>query len=74
MMSNSKAFDAFITLNRYFALVQSNKPTRQQAEEAAHSLCQLYGVSNEQELLQLNDSTIVQAYTELKAKIMKDAI
>ncbi|MFC5449522.1 hypothetical protein [Paenibacillus aestuarii] len=73
-MSNSKAFDAFITLNRYFALIQTSKPTRQQADEAVRSLCQLYGVSNEQELLMQNDSTIIQAYTELKAKIMKDAI
>ncbi|MEC0225893.1 MULTISPECIES: hypothetical protein [Paenibacillus] len=70
----SDHFSAFASLNRYFALSQTSKPTLQQAEEAAAQLYLIYGAASEEELLQKADSEIIEIYTETKNKIFNAAM
>ncbi|MEW9699643.1 hypothetical protein [Paenibacillus sp. SI8] len=72
-IKTSDSFDAFASLHRYFAWIESSKPTSKQADEAIALLCQIYGASTEEELLQLGDSEITAAYQEMKHKILKEA-
>jgi hypothetical protein len=65
------SFAAFAALNRYFALIESTKPTLKQAEEAMIFLCQIYGANNEEELIQRGDTAIIETYNELKYEILK---
>lgn len=70
----SDNFSAFASLNRYFALIETSKPTMQQAEDAAALLCRIYGAENEEELLLQGNSELIDIYTEMKAKILKAAM
>lgn len=70
----SDNFSAFASLNRYFALIETSKPTMQQAEDAAALLCRIYGAKNEEELLLRGSSELIDIYTEMKAKILKAAM
>ncbi|MZQ84730.1 hypothetical protein GQF01_21720 [Paenibacillus sp. 5J-6] len=70
----SDNFSAFASLNRYFALIETSKPTMQQAEDAAALLCRIYGAANEEELLLQGNSELIDIYTEMKAKILKAAM
>jgi hypothetical protein len=70
----SDNFSAFASLNRYFALIETSKPTMQQAEDAAALLCRIYGAENEEELLLRGNSELIDIYTEMKAKILKAAM
>jgi hypothetical protein len=67
-------FVIFASLNRYFELIQIIKPTLQQAEEAIKLLCQLYGASDEDDLLERGEPQLIETYTELKSKILRVAI
>ncbi|MGO4275789.1 hypothetical protein AB4Z22_39120 [Paenibacillus sp. TAF58] len=68
------SFSAFASLNRFFALIETTKPTIQQAEDAAALLCRIYGAENEKELMQRGDPELIEIYKEIKNKIMKAAI
>ncbi|KRF21492.1 hypothetical protein [Paenibacillus sp. Soil787] len=68
------SFSAFASLNRFFSLIETTKPTIQQADEAAALLCRIYGANNEEELLQRGDPELIEIYNEIKNKILKAAI
>lgn len=70
----SDNFSAFASLNRYFALIETSKPTMEQAEDAAALLCRIYGAENEEELLLQGNTELIDIYTEMKAKILKAAM
>lgn len=67
-------FSAFASLNRFFALIETTKPTIQQAEDAAAQLCLIYGANSEEELLQRGDPELIEIYKEIKNKILKAAM
>ncbi|SDO16244.1 hypothetical protein SAMN04487897_10959 [Paenibacillus sp. yr247] len=73
-IKSADSFAAFASLNRYFALIQSSKPTLQQAEEAIICLCEIYGAANEKILLERGDTELIETYKEIKSKIMKEVI
>ncbi|GFZ82092.1 hypothetical protein GCM10008018_29800 [Paenibacillus marchantiophytorum] len=70
----SDNFSAFASLNRYFTLSQSSKPTLQQAEEAAAALYRMYGADTEEELLLKDDPELIEIYNETKNKIFSAAM
>ncbi|SDN26551.1 hypothetical protein SAMN04487897_102327 [Paenibacillus sp. yr247] len=70
----SDSFSAFASLNRYFALIETSKPTKQQAEDAAALLCRIYGAKSEEELLQRGDPELIDIYKEIKSKILNAAM
>ncbi|MDD9266288.1 hypothetical protein ACFPES_04510 [Paenibacillus sp. GCM10023248] len=72
--TSSDSFSAFASLNRYFALSEQAKPTRQQAEDAAAILCRVYGAESEEQLLQHADPELIDTYKEIKSKILKAAM
>ncbi|TXK85581.1 hypothetical protein [Paenibacillus sp. N3.4] len=74
LTQTSDKFSAFISLNRYFTLIETTKPTRQQAEKAAALLCRIYGAENEKELFQLGDPELIATYKEIKHEILKAAM
>lgn len=61
---------AFASLNRYFARIQTSKPTLKQAEDAIDCLCQIYGAANEEILLERGDPELIETYKQLKNEIM----
>ena len=67
-------FSAFASLNRFFALIETTKPTIQQAEDAAALLCRIYGANSEEELLQRGDAELIDIYKEIKNKILNAAM
>ncbi|SDP01850.1 hypothetical protein SAMN04487897_1318 [Paenibacillus sp. yr247] len=71
-VKSSDSFAAFVSLNRYFTLTESAKPSLKQAEVAVQFLCQMYGAKNEDELFQRGDSDLIATFNEVKAKIMAD--
>lgn len=73
-LTTSDNFSAFASLNRYFELVKTSKPTLQQAEQAVEALCRMYGAKNEEDLRQRADAEIISIFNEMKAKIMKPAL
>ncbi|CAH1202950.1 hypothetical protein PAECIP111891_02160 [Paenibacillus allorhizoplanae] len=72
--TSTEKFAIFASLNRYFELIQIIRPTLQQAEEAIILLCQLYGASDEDDLLERGEPQLIETYTELKSKILQVAI
>jgi hypothetical protein len=70
----SDSFSAFASLNRYFALIETSKPTKQQAKDAAALLCRIYGAKSEEDLLQRGDPELIDIYKEIKSKILKAAM
>lgn len=70
----SDNFSAFASLNRYFALIETSKPTMRQAEDAAALLCQIYGAENEEDLLLRGNLELIDIYNEMKEKILKAAM
>lgn len=71
---SSDSFSAFASLNRYFALSETSKPTARQAEEAAAQLFRIYGAKSEEELLERGDIELIEIYKEIKNKILKAAM
>ncbi|BFT69962.1 hypothetical protein [Paenibacillus sp. P36] len=71
---SSDNFSAFASLNRYFALIETSKPTRQQAEDAAALLCRVYGAESEEDLLLRGYPELIDIYQEMKGKILKAAM
>lgn len=67
-------FSAFASLNRYFALSEKAKPTREQAEDAAAMLYRVYGAESEEQLLQHGDPELIETYKQIKNKILKAAM
>ncbi|MEC0229673.1 hypothetical protein [Paenibacillus alba] len=75
-MSNNDIdnISAFATLHRYMQLSQSSKPTVEQAEAAIVSLCQVYGINDEFELLSHGDKELIEHYNKIKKRIMYYAL
>ncbi|MDQ0896238.1 MULTISPECIES: hypothetical protein [unclassified Paenibacillus] len=69
-LSSADQFGSFLSLNRFFALLESGKPTLSQAQDAIQALCNMYGVKDEEELLLRGDSEITTIFKEMKAKIL----
>lgn len=67
----SDNFSAFASLNRFFALIETSKPTTKQAEDAVVQLYRMYGAKSEEELLQRGDAELIEIYKEMKNKILK---
>lgn len=73
MTQTSDNFSAFASVNRYFELSITTKPTLQEAENAVLQLCKIYGAKNEEELLSRGDTELIKVYKEIKSKIMRAA-
>ncbi|MEC0232278.1 sigma factor-like helix-turn-helix DNA-binding protein [Paenibacillus alba] len=71
MNQQMEGFQAFATLNNFFALTPCKKPTREQAETAVLALCQLYGAESEEAILKQPDKELVQQFLETRDQIMK---
>ncbi|NOU68364.1 hypothetical protein GC096_30520 [Paenibacillus sp. LMG 31461] len=70
LKTSSEKFAIFASLNRYFELIQIIRPTLQQAEEAIILLCNLYGASDEDDLLERIEPELIETYKQLKDKIL----
>lgn len=64
------SFEAFASLNRYFTLTETSKPTIQQAKDAASLLFKVYGAKSEEDLMHRGDTELIKVYKEIKNKIM----
>ncbi|MDR6554527.1 hypothetical protein [Paenibacillus qinlingensis] len=69
----SDNFSAFASLHRYFALIESDKPTPQQAAIAVSQLPLVYGAVNEDDLMKRGGPELIQMYTDIKNKILNAA-
>ncbi|CAN7697046.1 hypothetical protein LJR153_005616 [Paenibacillus sp. LjRoot153] len=75
MMSTqtSDNFSAFASLHRYFALIETDKPTLEQAQIAVSQLHLVYGAESEEDLMKRGGPEIIQMYTDVKNKILNAA-
>jgi hypothetical protein len=69
----SDNFSAFASLHRYFALIETAKPTPEQAELAASQLYLVYGAESEADLMKRGAPELIQMYTDIKNKILNAA-
>ncbi|UKS24322.1 sigma-70 family RNA polymerase sigma factor [Paenibacillus sp. HWE-109] len=65
------SFNAYASLNNYFALTQCNRPTEEQAKAAVLMLCRLYGGESEADIFKQADIELIQSFLDTKAKIME---
>lgn len=69
----SDNFSAFASLHRYFTLIETDKPTQEQAEIAVAKLPLVYGAENEDDLMKRGAPEIIQMYMTIKNKILSAA-
>ncbi|OCT10647.1 hypothetical protein A8709_22665 [Paenibacillus pectinilyticus] len=67
-------FSAFASLHRFFSLIETTKPTPEQADKAVSQLYLIYGATSEEDLMERGAPELIQMYLEIKNKILSAAM
>jgi len=69
MSKSIEGFEGIVSVNRFYAASQTEKPTLQEVESAVLAVCRIYGAENEETILNSSNPVLIETFTEIKAML-----